>query len=269
MRRTFLAVVISLVAYTAGATIRPAEVAEYIARIVSDENADSDIDLKCLADQDIEEIRVTRSLNRVFARCRDEMLASLGEAFAEYDDDALKAILATVASARFALYGPSNAISYEQIAASPYLNCGNTILLTGFLLGQDHKRVRPIGFDGGAVGNHAQLLFLRNDDPDEENDLLLDPTYGVVAITSINALLRGGAVPGDRIKRFVIKDKSIEEGRDRVFAAISQGRYRPSDFLYLHESVAAMYKFDLNHYATPAGIYLRNLLSQRDASANE
>lgn len=270
MRRTFLAVVISLVAYAAGATIRPAEVAGYIARIVSTENADIDIDLDCLADQDIEQIRATRSLNLAFPKCREELLADLGEAFAGYDDDALKAILATIASARFALYGPSNALSYEEIAASAYLNCGNTILLAGFLFDQGDTRVRPIGFDGGAVGNHAQLLFFQNDDPDDENDLLLDPTFGIVAITSLNSLLSGREVPDSRIRRFAIKDKSIKQVQGTVFASVAEGRYKPSDFMYLHESVGAMYKFaDLSHYFTPGGIYLRNLLSRQDSSARK
>lgn len=217
-----------------------------------------DIDLACLTSGDIENVRKTRSMEIAFEKCREELASDLGKAFADYGDNALKAILATAISARFALYGPSNALSCEHIAAETHLNCGNTIYLAGFLLGQSNRMIRPIGFDGGAVGNHAQLLYLEDNDPDVANDILLDPTVGLVAITSLNNLLKGTPVTTDRIKRFIIKDKSIEDFRSRVYNAIYLGLYRPSDFMFLHDSVSSMYKSaDVSKYFTPAGIYFR------------
>lgn len=215
-----------------------------------------DITLKCLSGGSIETVRNSGSIDVLLPRCSQELRAVLGDEFQAIGDGALRAILATVVAANFAEYGASSGLSYEEIKNSSHLDCSRTILLVGYLLdGLESKSLKPIGFDGGFIGNHAQLLFNDNNDT-----ILLDPTAGIIAKTNFNDLLRGIPLDEKNIRTFSMKDKSINSFRENIYIAISRGKYLPSDFMYMHESLAEQKPSGSDFYFTPGGITVRERL---------
>lgn len=215
--------------------------------------------LRCLSGDSIEAARTSGSIDFLFPKCAQELRVVLGDEFKKVGDESLRAVLATVVAANFAEYGASSALSFEDIKNSSHLNCANTLFLVGYLLDAfDSENLQPIGFDGGAIGNHAQLLFKGSGET-----LLLDPTAGLIAKTNFDDLLRGVPVSQSKIRTFSIKDKSksINSSRERVYIAIQRGKYQPSDFMYMHESLAELKsRGSSNSYFTPGGITVRTTL---------
>ncbi|WP_431064137.1 hypothetical protein [Methylotuvimicrobium sp.] len=210
----------------------------------------------------IDSIKGSGSVDQAFSACINELQFLMGSEFQQLDENALKAIFSTIVAAQFAEYGNSSAVSYEKIKDSEYLNCGNTILLAGYLYGTDKNSLRSIGFDGGAIGNHAQLLYLG------DTQLLLDPTTGLVAQVGFDDLLSGTPVPLNKIRMFTVKAKTIDSFRKKVFLAVIDGKYRPSDFMYMHESISEhLKKGSSDNYFTPGGIYIRNILRNKQSSS--
>lgn len=215
--------------------------------------------LLCLDDQAMNTVRRTGSVDGILPACQPELAEVLGEDFGAVDEPTLRAVLATVAAANFAEYGSSSAVACEAIEKSQHLNCGNLVFLMGYLYGGlKEKGIRPIGVDGGAVGNHAQIMYKSGN-----NRLLLDPTTGVVAAITFNKLMSGQPVPEEQVRVFRVKAKTIDSFRDRVYRAVVGGGYLPSDLMYMHESLWELKtKGSSSVYFTPGGITVRKKLAQ-------
>lgn len=214
--------------------------------------------LECLNNKVINKIKKNNAMDEIFSSCNREIRSILAQDFGPIGDDALRAILSTIIAANFADYGNSSAITFEDIANSDFLNCGNTILLAGYLYGSKERSLRSIGFDGGKIGNHAQLYY------NNGTQLLLDPTIGLIAKTSFDDLLRGVPVPKDQIRVFSIKAKNIDLFRQKVYLAVLLGQYHPSDFMYMHETLQDhLQKATSDNYFTPGGIYFRETIRKQ------
>jgi len=214
-----------------------------------------DVSLTCLGHGAIEAVRKSGSVDALVPACEHELRTVLGDDFGKIDQESLRVVLATVVAANFADYGPNSAITFEDIKQSKYLNCGNTTFLVGYLFGTlNSKRIMSVGFDGGVVGNHAQLIYSGKHDT-----ILLDPTTGLIAQTDFNDLLRGNPVRTNKIRSFSIKDKSINTFRQRVYLAVRDGEYDPSDFMFMHESLREQFDHGmLSRYFSPGAIKARN-----------
>lgn len=171
----------------------------------------------------------------------------------------------------FAPYGESRETAFEALLREKQLDCDNYVLLAGYIL----ERLRPgaslayVGFDGGAVGNHAEAFF-----DDEVGAVFLDPTVGVVATVSFDDLLMGKA-EGVRV---IVDQGQVEPAiaslRGKVVRAVAHGEYRPSDLLYYFpnrddlirfgEHTASLWDGDISllplHYPTPAATALKKNL---------
>jgi hypothetical protein len=220
-----------------------------------------DIALECLDQASIEEVRARGSVDVIMPACSQQLRQALGRDFGAIDDELVRVVLATIASANFADYGASSAITYEDIARADRLNCGNTIFLAGYLSGTvDSEKIKAVGFDGGVIGNHAQLFYI-----DHDRSLLLDPTIGMVAQIEFNDLMRGIPVLPSKIRLFKIKDttEEIRNFRIRVYEAVEQGGYVPSDFMYMHKTLRDQLKNGmLSRYFSPGGIEARTRLGR-------
>jgi len=212
---------------------------------------------------DVERLRVLRT------SCADELSAATdGLAISQPGQDA---IFASMLAYHFAPYGQSRETTFEALLHEKQLDCDNYVLLAGYIL----ERLRPgaslkyVGFDGGAIGNHAEAFF-----EDDVGAIFLDPTIGVVATVNFDELLMG-RVEGVR----VIADQApvepaISSLRAKVVQAVVHGEYRPSDLLYYFsnrddlirfgEHTAALWDGDLSllalHYPTPAAKALKKNL---------
>lgn len=216
----------------------------------------SGIQLACLDRDTIDEIRGSGDLDAAYKSCDAELTTRLGPPFMDLDEHARRAILASIVAGLFAEYGPGPAILFEDIATSDTLNCLNTTLLTGYLFAERPGELKPVGFDYGAIGNHAQLAY-----DDGRIRLLLDPTTGLVARIGFDELLQGKKPLA--VREFAVRGTSIEGFRRMVFDAVRAGRYRPSDLLYVHQDAEQLADAAIRgssvDYFTPAGLKLRQV----------
>lgn len=194
--------------------------------------------LECITVEALDAVRVRpASIRLLRPRCEDELNQKLdGLGLSEQQKDA---VLASLFAHALKPYGQSFSYKLKDLLKDSHLDCDNYTALTGYLL----KYIRPtgyrlrfVGFDGGAVGNHAQLIF-----EDANGQLLIDPTIGLVARVEFNELMSGKPIPPYRVRVFYHHgDTPLAPFVGRVVNAIVQGQYRPSDLLF--------YVLDLEDY---------------------
>lgn len=210
----------------------------------------ADTEPDCLKGDVMDEVRAAASLDPAWKSCGVEgTRAMLGPSFADLSTDDLRAVLATIVAPRIAPYGNSKALTLPDIMKAEGLDCDNYVAFVALAVGD--AQMDFVGFEGGAVGNHAQI-FYRNEDV----ALLLDPTIGLVARTDYNSLLQGGAIPGDEIVRFYPGGETLQRFADKVLKAAIEGRYLPSDLLYYYEDWTHMRKPNdrpAGQFITPGG----------------
>lgn len=127
-------------------------------------------------------------------------------------------------------YGGSTALELHDLLDSPTLDCDNFCLLAWHLFTllrpQTRCAVAMVGWDGGAVGNHAQLLA-----EEAGSAWLLDPTVGMLAAgVTIDSLCRG-----TRCEWFAfMPENRLAAPRALYYSAVRDGRYKASDLLYYY-----------------------------------
>jgi hypothetical protein len=193
------------------------------------------VTLECLSREVIESIRRNPpEILSAYNGCQSDLQRHL-ESWGLRRDQRY-AIFAALVAHRMAPYGESLALTLDDLLAARQLDCHTYVALTGYLLrflpASDY-RLRFLGFDGGVIGNHAQLLFETRD-----QSILLDPTIGMIAMIGYDELMMGAKVDPDRVfSAFAYKDSDIDLFERRVVDAVIEGRYRPSDALYYFQSL--------------------------------
>jgi hypothetical protein len=150
--------------------------------------------------------------------------------------DTTRGVLAMALAHRFAPYGPASGSTYEDLAFLPHLECSGKMMVTDFIykaMGGDMRHDVLQGWDGGAVGNHAQLWV---------DGIMLDPTVAIAAQVKLNKLRQGQ--PTERIldlRHFRVavgqEPPPASDFNDVVRRAVRNGLYRPEDELYTVKSV--------------------------------
>jgi len=109
-------------------------------------------------------------------------------------DIELFAVYSSFIAYSMATYGNSIKFEYKDLLREKKLDCDNYAMLTYYLFlegknkygrGNDLK-FKFVGWDGGAVGNHAQIFVST-----KKTSILLDPSIGIVAITNFNTIASG------------------------------------------------------------------------------
>jgi hypothetical protein len=106
------------------------------------------------------------------------------------------------------------------------------------------------GFEGGVLGNHAQLFYSHGD-----VHLLLDPTIALVALADFDSLLSGRPVAGRFIRHFYARD-DLKGLLVSAIHVLLNGKYRPSDLLYFFDGLDH-FNERTKWYPTPGGAYQR------------
>jgi hypothetical protein len=147
-----------------------------------------------------------------------------------------RALFAMAVANRHATYGPQDIlVRFHELRRQGRLSCAGYAMLAGAIftrIGGDPRALLYAGWDGGAVGNHVQLLVGRS--------LLIDPTVGVAARTRLRPLMRGRPAAGLlELGRHDVDSSTGRVGRElpggfrsTVRDALTGGRYRPEDALY-------------------------------------
>lgn len=162
-------------------------------------------------------------------------------------EDALKAAWCTVIAYGMAPYGagpPSNDL--DDLLASPTLACnGYASLAWQFMdqFGISTDNQVAIGWDDGAVGNHAQMFF-----SDGKTNLLLDPTIGLV----VQGATLTGLISGTHYYLYTsfYSRNDITDFNSKVINAVKNGLYHVSDAIYAVPSLDDW----LHHYGDYQGL---------------
>jgi hypothetical protein len=216
------------------------------------------INLNCMSNSLIQSTLNQRDINIAVSTCSDELKQKLqpfnSPELITYD--AIELILAMVIAHNTAPYGWSNLKSnqYEDLIKAGKLNCATYAILMGYLLLD--KNIYIIGFDGGEVGNHAQVIY-----ENKNLSLLLDPTVSTIALVTYDSLLQGK--PIKHVITIHPNPKNDSEIKDyfteKVVSALREGKYKPSNILYYYESLNHMLgKGPLDPFITPGGVSWRN-----------
>ena len=193
----------------------------------------SDGPLRCLTDDVITTVKKNpSSIRSAFVACTPELNDRMGNW--DLDPDAIKVIFSSILANGLAPYGDNSVLEFPAILRQKNLNCLNYTAATAYLLRElevKNGRLFFLGFDGGKIGNHAQLLYTIN-----HSSLLVDPTVGVVAITDYNSLISGIPITREDVISFYSR-KELLPFHDEVMAALISGSYRPSDVLYVVQNI--------------------------------
>lgn len=176
--------------------------------------------------------RAPHSISDLYQRHRSALIEDLGDQFKELNEDGLAAVFSMLVAHQVAPLGPSeNKFTLRELLDEPVLDCDAYALLAArffaILRPESSAKIRMVGWNGGVIGNHAQLLTEGTGMP-----LLLDPTVGLAAVATFDQILQGDAV--DTIRTWTVREETADLAgfRKTVVEALEKGRYKPSDLLY-------------------------------------
>ncbi|KRE02610.1 hypothetical protein ASE61_15140 [Bosea sp. Root670] len=176
----------------------------------------------------------------LYSSIRSIFINDLPAALQTLPEDNLKLAFATILAFDLKPYGNGGGLDLASNLAAADINCDNYCILARELykLMNPTPGVEPkiIGWNGGAVGNHAQLFMTA-----DGVHLMADPTIGyLVKGQTLNGLTRGlGGLPANAKSFF-----SFNSGRTNIAAlnanvqsAVSTGGYYASHLLYYFPTI--------------------------------
>ena len=190
--------------------------------------------LSCLTPDAIAAVKKqpTVAFGALYDGCVGEFRAKLGPEFADLGDDALRYAFASVVAYYSAEYGAFGDYSLDGLVRAWALDCATYVALTWHLArvsGANVTYAHPVGWDGAGVGNHAQMAYER---PGQQ--LILDPTIGLVARAALSDLFNGAAVAPERMVSFAKAQGDHPEFRVMVIDSLYRGMFSEAASIYLH-----------------------------------
>jgi hypothetical protein len=191
----------------------------------------------------------------IYSLSRPSLVASLGPAFSGQCEDHLRLAFCALAAFDLKPYGACVAHDLAGLLGAPALDCDNYVGLAWHLF----RLFRPIsptvvtalGWDGGAIGNHAQMQGQTPGSP----DIYLDPTIGLVVNgCSLDGLVGDFVYPANCLASFFsFNARPVVAALDAsVRDAIGNTRYRPSELLYCIRDPAKLASLPPRaHWLTP------------------
>jgi len=175
------------------------------------------------------------TITSYYGQCRVSFVASLGTSFAGQCEDHLRLAFCSVVAFDLKPYGSSASRGLKALMADAALDCDNYVSLAWELFylmrPLTPTKVTALGWNGGAVGNHAQMQAQTAGSP----DILLDPTIGLVVHGfNFDALCKGIPFSSQFLKSFwaFSPKTNIQTFEQNVRNAITGGQYKASDLLY-------------------------------------
>jgi hypothetical protein len=190
----------------------------------------------------------------LYARERMRFVVDLGPGFSAEIEDHIQLGFCSIVSFNLKPYGQSNEVELPALLAAPALDCDNYAILTWrlflILCPSPQTEVAAVGWNGGAIGNHAQIIATRLPEANGSNRgaLIADPTVGVLQCGfSYDWLASGKPMAATSRKDFYDRQGSATDWlHDAVVIALDEGLYKPSDALYFFN--------DVGKYSSPSPI---------------
>lgn len=165
--------------------------------------------------------------------------AALGSSFSAEIDEHFKLAFCGLIAHELKPYGNSVAVTLNALLAETQLDCDNyaalTIRLFNILVPSPTTTWAIVGWNGGHIGNHAQIICRKAPDAQGNGggDWLIDPTIAFFLCGhSYDWFVSGKPC-------FMMYAKSLRWRSDvcnalntNVINALTLGKYRPSDALY-------------------------------------
>jgi hypothetical protein len=188
------------------------------------------------------------AMAEVWASSKTKFKNDVGSIFASKHDDILAAAFAAIAAYDLKPYGQSTAMDLRSLLDEPHLDCDNYCLLTWHLF----TIIKPtstvtltmVGWDGGAVGNHAQIIA----EIPAVSAWLLDPTIGLIVAGATFDNLCQGVPLTYHTQPAGTRDIAYSH---KIKSAVSLGKYRPSDLLYYMTPERYITRSPREGWATP------------------
>lgn len=210
----------------------------------------------------IDEIRKNPSkINQFYNNFQQQIKKYLPDFFSQLSDDELLALYSAIVAYSMAPYGNSTKVELTELLNEDKLDCDNYAILTYYLFREAKGSIKKIsnlkfkfvGWDGGSVGNHAQIFFVS-----QQRSILLDPTIGIVAIADFNSIASGIPLSSSQIVDFSTRTE-LNDYRKKVINALEKGLYTPSDLLYYFEDFEDFKNPSMgsNYWPTPGAYSLR------------
>lgn len=193
-------------------------------------------------------------IHELYLNNRSRYLRDLGPGFALEIEEHLKFGFCGLVAFDLKPYGPSIDASLDDLLAADVLDCDNYSILTwrlfNKLVPQPTTQVAAVGWNGGAVGNHAQMFCNKaaGSNGNGGGKWVVDATVGVLVCGfGFDEVASGVPVTDPYFASFhSLCGRSggvTEDYHSMVVKALRNGAYRPSDLLY--------YYVDLERYIAP------------------
>lgn len=194
----------------------------------------------------------------LYARHRARFVADLGPGFSVEIEQHLKFGFCGLVAFDLKPYGVSQAITMADLLSASALDCDNYAILMWrlFMILEPNAttNVAAVGWNGGPIGNHAQMHCHLGADANGAGGgyWMVDPTVGVMLCGyDFDGIARGKPVNPIYIRSFhKLCGRDASETRsfhDVVVSALLSGSYRPSHLLY--------YYVDIERYTAPVPDY--------------
>lgn len=171
----------------------------------------------------------------IYTLARPAMVSSLGPAFSGQCEDHLRLAFCSILAFDLKPYGPCVVHDLAALLAAPALDCDNYVGLAWHLFRLFRPitatKVTALGWDGGVIGNHAQMQGQTTGSP----DIYLDPTIGLVVHgCGLDGLVGDFVYPSNCLVSFFgFNPRPAVAPLDAaVRDAVANTRYRPSELLY-------------------------------------
>lgn len=175
------------------------------------------------------------SISTIYESAKAQFKSDLGAGFAAEHEDMFKLGLCAIMAYDMKPYGACTVLTLPELLDAPALDCDNYCALTWLLFKQMRPRssakIRAIGWNGGAVGNHAQLFA----SVPGSGGWIVDPTVGVVVCGNYdyNWVAQGKPINSLYMAQPAgVQRDPIPGYTQKIKDALLNGSYRPKDLMY-------------------------------------
>lgn len=182
--------------------------------------------------------------------CKSNFISTLGAGYSSVPDNLLRLMWCGMVANHLKPYGPCSVHDLDGLLASDVLDCDNyaalAIRLYEIMTCNNDASYALLGFKGGAVGNHAQLIAW-----DGTYSVVIDPTVCVFALSDYDDLISG--VPASGVVDINWQWSALDTFEMTVKGALSGGLYKPSDCMYWFRTIEQLTGIHYSVWVTPQG----------------
>ncbi len=189
----------------------------------------------------------------------------LGSGFAAEIDEHLKLAFCAMVAHDLKPYGACTVIDLPGMLASTVLDCDNYAALTWhlfkLLVPSPVTTIAIVGWDGGPIGNHAQIFCEKAADANGNGGgyWMIDPTVAVFQCGyNFDGIASGKpCLSAYRKSLYQRPGSATDQLHSNVVNALANGAYRPSHLLYYFDDLTAFsYPPPANTWPTPQATLL-------------